>query len=387
MKLHIFNPEHDLALASNLRQFTAPHAGRQLRSDLAFIPALWAEEGDLVLVDDIDNARDKVRHLDATLVDKVEFITKPQLQHLLHTEFVDSVHPWGWDLSLKHELERIGMPEITMPTDDVLNKVRAISSRQWAAEHLQQDVKYVQTVSAVKELVAHWGKAVVKAPWSSSGRGVRYVSADEFRQDGDYPSFDRWVGNIIYRQGGVTVEPYYNKVKDFGMEFEMRDGQVVYRGLSLFDTIKNAYSGNILCSEQDKLQMLSPYVSEQQLIAIRQRIIEVMQPVLKDCYSGPFGVDMMIYAKGDAIVSGLEADKESDKESKVADYGVNACVEVNLRRTMGHVALDLADCLQLVSSDDDAKKKPSSIMRVEYDGNRYHLRVMPGHPSEDAPLH
>ena len=29
-----------------------------------------------------------------------------------------------------------------LPTDEVLDKVRAISSRQWAAEHLQQDVVY-----------------------------------------------------------------------------------------------------------------------------------------------------------------------------------------------------------------------------------------------------
>ena len=85
MKLHIFNPEHDLALAAHLRQFTAPHAGRQLRSDLAFIPALWADQGDLVLVDDIDNARDKVRHLGEHLMEKVEFITKLQLEHLLKT--------------------------------------------------------------------------------------------------------------------------------------------------------------------------------------------------------------------------------------------------------------------------------------------------------------
>lgn len=63
--------------------------------------------------------------------------------------------------------------------------------------------------------------------------GVRFVSADEFREGSDYPSFERWVGNIIYRQGGVTVEPYYNKVMDFGMEFEMVDGKVLYRGLSL----------------------------------------------------------------------------------------------------------------------------------------------------------
>ena len=95
MKLHIFNPEHDLALAAHLRQFTAPHAGRQLRSDLAFIPALWADQGDLVLVDDIDNARDKVRHFGEHLLEKVEFITKLQLEHLLKTEFIDSVHPWG----------------------------------------------------------------------------------------------------------------------------------------------------------------------------------------------------------------------------------------------------------------------------------------------------
>ena len=48
MTLHIFNPEHDLALASNLKNFTSPHAGRQLRHDLAWIPALWAEKGEKV---------------------------------------------------------------------------------------------------------------------------------------------------------------------------------------------------------------------------------------------------------------------------------------------------------------------------------------------------
>ena len=375
MKLHIFNPEHDLALAANLRQFTAPHAGRQLRSDLSFIPALWADEGDLVLVDDIDNARDKVRHLGTKLVDKVEFITKVQLEHLIKTEFLDSVHPWGWDLSLKGELERIGMPEIVMPGDAILNKVRALSSRQWTAEHLQSGVQFVQTMTDVKSLVREWGKAVIKAPWSSSGRGVRFVSADEFRAGSDYPSFERWVGNIIYRQGGVTVEPYYNKVMDFGMEFEMVDGNVLYRGLSLFDTIKNAYSGNILCPEDKKEEMMAQYVSPERLLQIRQHIIDVMEPALKGNYSGPFGVDMMIYAKDkNALNQVISTDMPSD-------FGVNECIEVNLRRTMGHVAIDLANYLQQTSAEFN------NIMRVDFDGNRYHLRVMPGQPSEDAPFH
>ena len=359
MKLHIFNPEHDLALAANLRQFTAPHAGRQLRSDLAFIPALWADQGDWVLVDDIDNALDKVRHLGMHLAEKVEFITKAQLEHALKTEFLDSIHPWGWNLSLKRELEQMRVPEIMLPTDDILNKVRAISSRQWAAEHLQQGVVYADSYPEVKELVLQHGKAVVKAPWSSSGRGVKYVAADEFRTAGEYPAFERWTRNVIAHQGGVTVEPYYNKVKDFGMEFEMVDGVVKYCGLSLFQTIKGAYTGNILASEEEKEEILASYVSLDELAQIRQHIIETLQPVLKSIYSGPFGVDMMIYA---------------DDERRLQ---INPCVELNLRRTMGHVALSLGV----------SEKTAGHIMQVGFDGNKHRLRVLPGLPSESAPYH
>ena len=56
MTIRIFNPEHDIALASNMERFTAPHAGRQLRSDLCYLPALWSNDGDVVIVDDIDFA-------------------------------------------------------------------------------------------------------------------------------------------------------------------------------------------------------------------------------------------------------------------------------------------------------------------------------------------
>lgn len=169
MKLHIFNPEHDLALAANQKQFTAPHAGRQLRTDLAFIPALWADDGDFVLVDDIDDAEDKLRHLGVKYLNKVEFITKHQLQKLMNDTFlVDNIQPWGWDLALKDELTRIGTPDIMMPTDEALAKIRAISSREWAANHLQDDVAYVTNVNELKTLVREKKNVVVKAPWSSS---------------------------------------------------------------------------------------------------------------------------------------------------------------------------------------------------------------------------
>ena len=373
MKLHIFNPEHDLALAANIDNYTAPHAGRQLRRDLGFIPALWAGEGDFVLVDDIDDAYDKFRHLSASssyIYNKVEFITPLQLSEVFkNTMLVDSIHPWGWDKALVFQLKHIGCPEIMLPTAESLEKMRTVSGRQWAAHHLQENVRVVEDVERLREMISEGRKVVVKAPWSSSGRGVRYVSL----ADGtDLEATLKWASNIFRQQGAVTVEPYYNKVRDFGMEFEVKDGKIHYRGLSLFQTVKGAYTGNILATEEEKEEMLAADKSmlgadksrqnsdfRKILQEVREDIISKLQPVLHDVYSGPFGVDMMVYA------------------DEAGDLRVNPCVELNLRRTMGHVALDLGL----------PDKTSRHIMKVDFDGNRYRLRVLPGQPSDDAPWH
>ena len=367
MRLHIFNPEHDLALAANIDNYTAPHAGRQLRRDLGFIPALWANEGDFVLVEDIDDAYDKARRL-GTIYNKVEFVTPLQLSEIFkNTMLVDSVHPWGWDKALVYQLKSIGCPEIMLPTSDILAKMREVSGRGWAARNLQENVDFVENVDALRKAVADKGKAVIKAPWSSSGRGVRYITlaSDDVVLNhalvggSDAEAIYRWAENIIKQQGGVTVEPYYNKVIDFGMEFEMKDGKVVYRGLSLFDTVKAAYTGNVLATEQEKEEMMASYVSAEQLQEIRRALMEKLEPVLRQIYHGPFGVDMMVYADG------------------IGKLCVNPCVELNLRRTMGHVALDLG------VSD----KASRHLMQIDFDGKHYRLRVLPGKPSENAPMH
>ena len=60
---------------------------------------------------------------------------------------------------------------------------------------------------------------------------------------------------------------------------------------------------------------------------------------------GPFGIDMMI-VKGEK-------------------YGLHPCVEINLRRTMGHVALSLSP------TDDDVVR----VMRIEYNEGQYRMKI------------
>lgn len=345
MTLHIFNPEHDLALAANLSNFTAPHAGRQLRADLGFIPALWAAEDDRVLVENVEDAE----HRFLLLAHRPfhGFIEKEQIWK----EPITGVSVWGWDPAICAFLRRQGVEESLLPTEAQTATIRELSSRRYAMQLLSQlreprtvgEAMMATTVVEVeRQLVVH-GHIVVKAPWSSSGRGVRFMEATISSHD------TGWVRNVIDRQGAVMVEPYYKKVEDFGMEFESDgEGRVSYLGLSLFQTSGGAYTGNVLASEEDKQGMISSYIPTDLLNTIQEKICAWTGALFKGRYQGPFGVDMMVVAR------------ENEE-----GFLLHPCVEINLRRTMGHVALSLTPFLNGLPK----------TMCIDYENNRYKICV------------
>jgi hypothetical protein len=165
-----------------------------------------------------------------------------------------------------------------------------------------------------------------------------------------------WITRTIQTQGCIMAEPKYEKVMDFGMEFEVDEmGQIRYCGLSLFHTVGSAYVGNLLITEERKQEMISRYIPVSLLDDIKERIIHNLS--LSD-YRGCFGVDMMICASP-------HGQGETDA---AVPYLLHPCVEINLRRTMGHVALALHR--RLNPTDDDAFE---AVMQVKYDGAHYHL--------------
>lgn len=350
MTLHIFNPEHDIALAANLANFTAPHAGRQLRADLDFLPALWAQKGDKILVENTEHAAKHWRRLVSRLVPNKEtscFSHGNELflpwEQTVSAKGTTRVEPWGWDIALKAQLKRKGTADSLLPSDAALEHIRQLSHRRTSARLLPLlqmegtvgEAYECTTEAQVEALMQRYGQVVTKAPWSSSGRGVRFDCKME------------WVSHIIQRQGSVMVEPFYRKMKDFGMEFSVSDGIIRYEGLSLFHTHHGAYTGNIIAAECVKRQALSRYISLDLLDSVRDLVIANLD---LSGYEGPFGIDMMI------VKGGL----------------LHPCVEINLRRTMGHVALALG---RLIHPDDDDSEE-RRIMRIDYDGSHYKLRVL-----------
>lgn len=322
MKLLVFNPEHDLALAANLSNFTAPHAGRQLRKDLGFIPAIWAGDDDYILVDDVKQTEIAYGQLRAELgLAPKQFVDKTQLSRL----YINKVEPWGWDLALRSFLLRYGVGNV--PSEDEIAMIRNLSHRRQGARLLENLLiegvvgvsQEAVSIDEVHQFMNAHRHIVVKAPWSSSGRGVRFIAdtIDAYQE--------RWISNVIEKQGSVMIEPYYNKVMDFGMEFESDgEGKVDYLGLSLFHTVNGAYTGNLIAAEEDKLKVLSGYLSSTFVDSVKKKICDCLGETFSRKYQGPFGVDMMIVAGDDN-----------------KGFMLHPCVEINLRRTMGHVALAL----------------------------------------------
>ncbi len=350
MKLYVFNPEHDMALAANFSNFTASRAGCRLRAALDFLPALWANAGDMILVGDVTAARKAFYRLTGDH-SEASFIDLRQLsQYDFSAEKEFCIVPWGWDLPIVKQLVSAnGQLSAHVPSVESLAEIRRLSSRQFTVEHLLPHLVgnsrclvgeswYCNDTKTVMRLVAERGRVVVKSPWSSSGRGVRLVESGNITD-----SQSGWINNVISAQGGITVEPFYQKVCDFGAEFTaMPNGEIAYSGLSLFHTVNGAYEGNVVASEKYKRDFISRYISGELPESAIGNISRFMQPLLYGHYTGPFGVDMMIV-----------------KEESTGAYLLHPCVELNLRCTMGHVAL----CHALI------ERCSPGIMKITYDGN------------------
>lgn len=326
MNLHIFNPEHDIVLGYNKSHISVPHAAQELRMNLGFLPMLWAEDGDAILVDDIKYAL-KVSASLRKFASEILFVEHSDLKSLP----IQKILPWGWDKRINSELLENGVDKNIVLDETHVGEIRLLSDRVHTSNLLKSVRQGIESLTCgesilcitykeVESQIKKYRNLVVKAPWSSSGRGIRYVngSIDSAKKS--------WIDKVISRQGHVMVEPYYNKVCDFALEYyAYDDGRIEYRGLSVFQTVNGKYAGNVIANEEYKRLRLGRYVDMQLLDFVKDRIKNYLSSHLLGKYSGPLGVDMMAVA-----------DKKNGK------LLLHPCVEINLRRTMGHVALALA---------------------------------------------
>ncbi len=323
-KLHIYNPEHDMSLARNDAFFTPPKAALLMRRRYGHIPAFWAEDDDWILVDDVKNAQRMLAE-EKKCSARVKFVTISDLSKINEASLPAEILPWGWDRPLVRRLLNANpLLAPLMPTHAQLDKIRELSSRRFASEEILPCLRsldsslvgemsvFSSSLEELEQLVSAAGALVLKSPWSCSGRGVRMMG------NSLTDSERGWCRRVLHEQGYLMVEPLYDRVLDIGAEFVIeKDGRVSYLGMNLFETSAGAFKNNLSLSPSERHQLLLSYISEELYNKVVGGIQKVASRRLSPHYSGPFGVDMMIVRRGNS-------------------YALHPCVELNLRRTMGH---------------------------------------------------
>lgn len=320
-KLYLFNPENDLALAHGGHNYCAPKNVARLRDLGSFLPFWVASKNDYIFCPQINH----------------DWAHKTCEQFDLQGKIFDSSEyphdiqpvPWGWSISAVDHFMRIGMPSDYMPDEAAIRRIREISHRHTSVcinrrlgssginiPPLPIETSSVQDIDAARQ---RFGRFIIKAPWSSSGRGIvdSATLADH--------ELKRQAAGIIRHQGGIIIEKHLEKFLDFAMLFTIRDGIVSYKGLSVFfNHRESSYSGNLLAPQDYLLSELTKYVDAGHLNEIQAALTGILQEIIGMDYNGWFGIDMMVY-------------KTNDRDAMIAP-----CIELNLRMTMGVIALSLS---------------------------------------------
>ncbi len=324
-----------------------PQAALTLERDLQSLPVSWAKADDVVLVRSKPPLDLQRRWVGAGLeLPQWEVLTDDQqIAASLLDRLIADIRPWAWDSEARQLLapliDNVGHPQ--SQANDTLIEPVAMQRRlelhrkdkwQRLTEQFCGPEHTPHVCTAIEELqhyVANHSHTplIAKAPLGSAGRGALRIPRRQMSEPLTQPE-QRWLTRTLQRQGSVVIGPWLPRVVDLSVLLKVGvDGQVDVRGVSRFFTdARGQYSATVLgpatVGLESKVRAFWHGGSDRQQ-SVLARLSTVAQQVGEELYEAGFcglaGVDALIWR---------------DETLRLLPL-----LEVNPRRTMGHVALDL----------------------------------------------
>ncbi len=329
-KLHYYNPGHETVVLINNPYYTPSGNVRKMIANLSCLPLWYAGPKDYVLVRD-KNHLQFLSSLPMEIRPEATPVTCDELS--LESLSLPSLvaAPWGitpQSILLFNELKDNYGLSLTVPQwkDEYI----PLTARQTAANVLHKlagsgiatpasPVFFEELDELEHWLMAHPGSYVIKTPYSSSGRGLRWIDKNILEEK------DRnWIKGALKKQKAVSIEQVLDKCQDFAMEFYSEaKGKVEYKGLSVFGTSnRGAYTGNEMQAQESLLRYITAKTGMEKFQQISEALIPILGEIYRD-YEGYMGIDMMVY------------------KTQNNSYHIHPCVEINMRYTMGMAAVEI----------------------------------------------
>ncbi len=338
--IYFFNPTCEYAVANNNANWQPNRTLQKMEDDLSLLPMYFANKNDIILIDRLPSV-EFIHSLKQLNIDIPKFCLKNSILCKTHPINIpiNKLLPWGWSpvahkfLSQFKQLCSVEFRQ--SPVYCWKPAHREIISRKFALEILNQlqstiNADYILPTEQTPMIcmfkndfecaIKKWGKVIIKAPWSSSGRGLQYITKTPV-----HPKVWEKVMGIVKEQGFAVAEPLLTKALDLALLFEIKKGKVEHLGNSYFYTNnKGQYEGNYLNGLPSAIDNRTAAFVKTVIDNILQPLINAIEnSTMPQLYEGAFGVDTLIY---------------TDENNNLK---INPCLEINVRHTMGMLSLRL----------------------------------------------
>lgn len=322
--VHWFNPAGESHAMSP--RYQADKGVAALETDLEMLIAAWCRKDDVALLRQ-PPSREHLAELKRAGFDLPEIATLDELRG----RKLGGLRPWAWS------------PEASLCLKPLAGDVSAGVPWQWCELPREWFSKGIgirleellglserglvcrsveEALAAVDSLLPD-AQALAKAAYSYAGRGHKRINRES------PPEATRnWLANVIAGHGCVIIEPWLERVTDFSALYEMdAAGRVELIGLTLME---NDAAGRFLGTRVSPkwasmldLEVAAFLHREAQVMAWYQERVPAALAELLPGYVGSLGVDAMVHRRADGSLA------------------LKQVVELNVRMTMGRVALEL----------------------------------------------
>jgi hypothetical protein len=302
--IHYFNPGHETAVLNASKYYQPPRQVAKMQEDLALLPAWYASPEDYVFT-----------------------------EHEIQSEKLknDSVELWGVSPQSIHYFETLNkLYRLQLQIPEWKEEYRFLGSRfaaQKALAALMEAIPLIdktilpQFYSNLEDIEKALlpDKFLVKSPYSSSGRGLLWLPSGKLTQ-----SEKQIISGMLKKQFQVSLEKALDKRLDFSMHFEItREKETRFIGYSVFQTnAKGAYDSSFLANQETLEKQITDLIDKQLLREVRETLTGILHEMYAPYYTGNIGVDMLAYAKENQFL-------------------LHPCVEINMRKSMGYLAIRL----------------------------------------------
>ncbi len=332
-----------MAIANGTVSYMPPSILQKFERDLSVISSYFAKENDFVVVKDpIDESW--VSYMKGLGFKLPNYILRDKIsenRELKNTE-LGFIRPWGWS-PVVHNIFKNIRPLCSVnfqntPNSiwceshkDLYSRITALNIYNYITSNYDYDFlageddvpKVCNSVKEVENLLERFDKLVVKAPWSSSGRGLLIIKDKSLSIQES-----QWISGILKNQSYIMAEEWREKLFDLSFHYFIDEkSRVKHIGnVSFFTDDKGSYQGN-------NLRALPSSLDESIYGFLRDGNMDVLSDILKDAleksslpenYYGYLGVDAYVYNTDDGLK-------------------IFPCVEINLRYTMGTLNLKMRE--------------------------------------------